>query len=232
MPKTTRKRALDWRSRSGRPAKRRRTPYKAMVPRPLPTSSGVPQSMTVKMRYCQNVILTGNAGAIGENLFSTNSIYDPDVSGVGHQPYGHDEWSTFMTYYTVRRSWISVDFNSTAEVPAVAFILRTDSTAAGGSSASRYTEAPGCVYSSMAGDQGGPSKLTLKNNYNMARDTGNGAGSNDDAFKGQFGASPPDQQYWRVGVQAIDASSTVSIPCYVTITYECELTVPKTLVQS
>lgn len=55
------------------------------------------------MRYTQTVAFT--AGAVGvfgsEQIFRLNSLFDPDYSGVGHQPYGMAEMTNLYRSYKV-----------------------------------------------------------------------------------------------------------------------------------
>lgn len=63
---------------------------------------GFPMNQVVKMRYHTNFLLSPtNGGAATSYVFRSNSIFDPDATGVGHQPLGHDQWSQFYSTYTV-----------------------------------------------------------------------------------------------------------------------------------
>lgn len=53
--------------------------------------SVVPDRMKLKLRYTDVFSITVNGGVQNYQLFSGNSIYDPDATGVGHQPFGHDQ---------------------------------------------------------------------------------------------------------------------------------------------
>jgi len=76
-----------------------------------------------------------NGGATSYYTFRANSIFDPDFSGVGHQPLGHDQWSNFYSTYTVIGSKIMVKFakdssnSGTGESNYLAGVLLHDSSA-------------------------------------------------------------------------------------------------------
>ncbi len=53
---------------------------------------------------------TGNFGA--EQRFRVNSLYDPDYSGTGHQPYGYDQISNLYNKYRVDRVWFKIIFTT------------------------------------------------------------------------------------------------------------------------
>ncbi len=111
------KKRIRRRSVSRRPIKRRRTmrrrsrsKYSAVsVARPL-----VPPSRTMKLRYVESGIkLNASTGQSQFYLMSGNSLYDPNQSGSGHQPYYFDQLTTFYEKYCVLWSKISVKATTT-----------------------------------------------------------------------------------------------------------------------
>lgn len=50
-----------------------------------------------KMKYSTSVVTS----ATGQYIFNLNSLYDPDRTGVGHQPYGYDPISNLYNRYRV-----------------------------------------------------------------------------------------------------------------------------------
>ncbi len=62
------------------------------------------------MKYAEDIMVSVD-GNIGTNyLFRCNSIFDPNQSGTGHQPMGHDQYANFYKRYTVVGSKITVRF--------------------------------------------------------------------------------------------------------------------------
>lgn len=105
----------------------------------------VPQRMIVKHKYATSVQATATA-AYGLYLFNLNSLYDPDRTGVGHQPYGRDQYATFYNKYRV----ISCSYrvaaipSNSSRVIQVA-VVPTNNTASGASMAD-IREMPRCKY--------------------------------------------------------------------------------------
>ncbi len=62
-----------------------------------------PPKYRCALRYAQTkTYTTGASGVSGtENAFSLNSLYDPDITGVGHQPYGFDQVASLYSKYLV-----------------------------------------------------------------------------------------------------------------------------------
>jgi len=57
----------------------------------------------VKMPYCDHSSTTTTLASSVNSFyqFKVNSIYDPDLTGGGHQPLGRDTWASIYNYYKV-----------------------------------------------------------------------------------------------------------------------------------
>lgn len=74
---------------------------------------GFPSSKSVKMRYVDSIQLNPGAASVANYQFRANSIFDPDLTGTGHQPLGHDEWQLFYNHYVVTSAKITVQVMAT-----------------------------------------------------------------------------------------------------------------------
>ena len=84
----------------------------AVIGRDPNTAINTPYTMTARgslvaprlrcrLRYSTNLaIVTGVLGT-ATNIFNLNSLYDPDRTGVGHQPRGFDQIKTLYNRYRV-----------------------------------------------------------------------------------------------------------------------------------
>lgn len=63
--------------------------------------TGFPQQMKVRLKYVDEYVMTSTAGAVANQAFRMNSVFDPDFTGVGHQPYGFDQYASLYNVYTV-----------------------------------------------------------------------------------------------------------------------------------
>ena len=72
--------------------------------------SGFPAQCTVKLAYVDSISLDAIAGPdqFVYYIFRANSCYDPDYTGVGHQPMGFDEYMKLYDHYQVKWSSIKV----------------------------------------------------------------------------------------------------------------------------
>ncbi|AXH75925.1 MAG: putative capsid protein [Cressdnaviricota sp.] len=109
MPKYRRKRSSPRTRprRRGRKRTYRRRRYSSRLPTTL-----VPSTKVVTLRYCQDVTIDGTIGGPGTYQFRANSIFDPDYTGVGHQPLGRDQWAQYYDHYIVIGAKITATFHS------------------------------------------------------------------------------------------------------------------------
>lgn len=61
----------------------------------------VPPWLKAPMRYSDVYALVTGVAAVTEQVFRANSIFDPDRTGVGHQPLGHDQLLPMYERYIV-----------------------------------------------------------------------------------------------------------------------------------
>lgn len=67
-----------------------------------------PAQAKALMRYSQVISLNPVTGIPAPYLFRCNSIFDPDYTGLGHQPYGHDTYATIYNHYSVPKATITM----------------------------------------------------------------------------------------------------------------------------
>lgn len=83
------------------------------VPRNIPHLYN--NNYTVRLTYADTFNITlSNAGGGAPWAFRTNSIYDPDYTGAGHQPLMRDLWASQYDYYTVLACHYHLEFYNCA----------------------------------------------------------------------------------------------------------------------
>lgn len=85
--------------------RKRGSKRKTKIPRAFPST------FTTRLKYVEVVELDCEAlGAPKQYNFRANSIYDPNLTGTGHQPMGRDEFSAIYDHYTVIGSKLKATF--------------------------------------------------------------------------------------------------------------------------
>lgn len=116
-------------SRRRRPSIRRKTRISTVR-----TSNVIADRTFCRLKYCE--LISMSYGALGVPVpyqFRINSIFDPNKSGVGHQPRGHDQWQTFYNRYRVRGMYYKITLwnTSTTEFASAAIQCRPNVTTEG-----------------------------------------------------------------------------------------------------
>lgn len=188
-----------------------------------------PQRMLAKLPYYTTGQLYSGAGLYQIQLMNLNSIYDPDRSGVGHQPLGHDEWSTWYNRYRVYRvdyviTLTNLDPDQSASVAVVnqnGVPTYTDESA---------FEQPGAFVKTVA-PRDGNSKIMIKGSVALPRLNGKTSSAykaNDDT-QAVFGANPSEILTQAIVVAPTLAGSEVNIGYAIKYMYHLEMFDPKTL---
>lgn len=68
---------------------------------------GFPQRLRANLRYEALVTLSFVSSQTAHHVFSCNGLYDPDVTGIGTQPYYFDQLMAIYDHYTVMGSKIT-----------------------------------------------------------------------------------------------------------------------------
>jgi len=71
------------------------------------TLGGFPSRKTVALRYVEDFTLNPGNGTTAVNVFRGNSIFDPNQSGLGHQPMFFDNYSQLYSRYKVNYATVT-----------------------------------------------------------------------------------------------------------------------------
>lgn len=185
---------------------RKRPRRRALVLNYVP--SGMPTQRVAKLKYCQVNALTSTTGILNEQRFSANNIYDPDITGGGHQPMGHDQWLALFNHYVVLGSKITMKFcdSDNTVTPAHVGLYLSDGKTLSYSTGYEYIEARKGQYRMMVPNQG--KALILRNKFS-AKKFFNVKDVKDNTMRlgAAMGASPTEQAYYHIWFQTIDAST-------------------------
>lgn len=87
-----------------------RIPYGPQVS----STSYQPRWMQCNMRYCEQFLPTILTGTSLDQVFRANSLFDPDRTGVGHQPRGFDQMAALYNRYRVHALKWAVEFTASS----------------------------------------------------------------------------------------------------------------------
>lgn len=101
-----------------------------MVNNPRGPGRGFPQSAKTQHTYGATVSLDPGLASYASHSFRANSLFDPDLTGAGHQPLGFDQYNAIYSQYTVTKTRIKVTVlkdDAADGVPGVVAVLLRDS---------------------------------------------------------------------------------------------------------
>ena len=109
------------------------------------------------LRYFDDVNLNAGQSGVAHKLFRANSIYDPDATGVGHQPYGHDQYQSIYIHSRVDKCIITATGGSTGTNNVMGISIQADATLEASPTTNR--ERKGTTFATLS-SYAQPAKLT------------------------------------------------------------------------
>lgn len=180
----------------------------------------VPKVHIAKLKYVDQYTITPTIGGIpARQVFRCNSLNDPDLSGLGHQPMGYDQ---LMALYSRSRvvgakincTFVSADSTSNNS-SAIVGIVQT-STSGNFATVTEWLEQKRCVYKAVQlGENPTPISLT----YSLKKSQGIKNVMDNYEVSAVNGANPTIEDFFQVFVTGV---SVVQIPSPVRVTVHVE----------
>lgn len=189
-----------------------------------------------KMKYSESFQLTGPglAGFVTQRM-NLNSIFDPNRTGLGHQPYGHDTMATLYNRYRVVKCNYSISAialgQTTANMYSVIAALPANEEVSI-SNVSEAQENPRCKYITQAPNAG---LKVLRGTVYLPSLVGRSKAQYmaDDRYQSQYGSSPNELAVLNIYAGLLNgANETTQMSLNVTLEYVVESFDVKALPQS
>lgn len=191
---------------------------------------GFPNSIITKMRYCDQIQMTSTLGAMTGYVFAANSVFDPDVSGVGHQPMFRDNFAAIYDQYVVIGSKITVRMTNVTANNTCVFGINGDDDSAGSATLATKMEQNNSQWIQLGPTGSGSDTHTITCTFEPTRDFGVDA-KNDGASQTAVGSSPTELWCYQVWMAASGAN-TVTAQFTVEIDYTVKFSELQTPVQN
>ncbi len=184
--------------------------------------SPAPLGKTFKMTlpYSEpTVSLDASAGLLADFIFSANGLFDPSVTGVGHQPLGYDQIKNMYDHWVVIASTISCTFiNTSAETMVCGISLKDNAVVL---TDDRQTIENGSGKYAVLGPIGSSSdSKTIRLQVNPNKFLGRSHPLSDPQVKGDADANPTEQAYFHVWAGDVTGNNPTAIQasCYLEYT--------------
>jgi len=188
-----------------------------------------PARMRAVLRYSETFTLNPAAGSTGHSLWRCGSIFDPNYTGIGHQPYGRDTYASIYNHYTVLKSNIKVTCitNTTSASPGAIFgVTMTDDPVVSGTY-DTVREVKPTKFAAL-NQSSDPHNITMQ--YDAKRVFGPSYASTQNAL---MDANPADDHFFDVWLQSDLSGGDVPQHAFIAcIEYYCEFSELRDLAQS
>lgn len=204
---------------------RRSRRYTQKVPRNVPFA---PRCL-VRFRYSEDLARVLTTGTVDDYQYNLNSIYDPNRTGTGHQPMGHDNYAAIYDRYRVYAVSWRITFPPTSDMYHVTVVPTNSATSY--SDHSLACETPRAQTKSL-GWYGGTSAV-LKGKIYLPALIGSTTTQYkaDDRFQANFGTSPTESTILHI-VTYNPSSGSITVRPNVQLFFHTELFDPIQLGQS
>lgn len=177
----------------------------------------IPARQIVKMKYAENINTA--VGTAFNYTFNLNSIFDPNRTGIGHQPYGHDALQTlYNRYRVISCSYVVTAYSGSTGIcygvmPGNEPVTFTTLAELRENPRSRYiTQYPGGSTTKLVGKVYMPALVGRSKTQYMA----------DDRYQAVFGASPNEQAILNLtGLDLAEVGTSVNWTITLEYTVEC-----------
>lgn len=218
-------------------ARQRRLRSQRMIPRnQLPGFKGYPfgKQFYTKLRYNEAHTFgsSSTANFASNYKMCLNSCFDPNDSGVGHQPMGFDQLMSIYEKYTVVGAKITVCFVGDTTVPSVCGLRVVDGNETAIADKKKAIENGNSSWKYMTTANGGNNKVVLTKSVNCKKFFGQKAIVGDDkyTFASTQGPVNDDKIIGELWVAPISASDTHGRTLVdINIEYSVVFTEPKVL---
>jgi len=187
-----------------------------------PHKDAVSTEFRAKLKYFENFGINPGSGSLGAYVFSANGLYDPNITGAGHQPTGFDQltaiWSEYVVIGAHIKVWGSHTQTNDAAPPFIFGIFVLDTSSAW-SDTRNYIENGNGVYT-LVNTKNSDSVKQLQYQADMNQEFGHTVLS-DEGAAGSASQNPPEQRYIHITCQPVDYATDMATQYFIAeITYD------------
>ena len=196
------------------------------------TPSGVSIPRRTKMRYSEIITIASNSGGLATYTFRANSIYDPNLSGVGHKPMGSDTYESLFDHYMVTGAKINVKclMDTSQTAPFVYGVYLGDGSAVPYTDTTEFIEGKRGSWRTAVGRQAKSlscsAKFSCKKFFNVKDPK-----DNRENLGAAFGSNPSEGAFFYIWYQNATAATDTQT-FVVTVDYIVTFFEPKDIAQS
>lgn len=183
-----------------------------------------PARMSAILRYSDQIVLDPDTSTPARHHFRCTSIFDPDYTAVGHQPYGYDQYSQLFNHYIVDKAIITVRNASVGANCILGCSLLPTASAEFNNNTCR--ERKGTTYMTLPNED---SMKVLQSTYNKNSVF---TTAQDGELTAAMGANPAENYFWDIWASTNGAANPPAVALSIDITYYVTFSEPVQLLGS
>lgn len=206
----------------------RRTRVSRFARRPT-GDSFLPPVLRTKLRY-QGFNSLSSTPTMATQVIRANSLYDPNLTGAGHQPRGFDELAALYNEYRVFGVYVDVSFKVTTNTFAYVGWSQVASNVSAPTSINGVVECRRGFNKLIASDK----VYRIRRYFSVAEvnSVSKEVVRADDNYKAAVSANPTEGPVIQIHAASPDESTSTVVHCNYVLTYYCQFMNPKFLSQS
>jgi len=199
----------------------------------LTKSYPLSKKFTFKTRYV-DLTKSLNPGALGipvSHVFNITNLYDPDSTGIGHQPIGFDQIMPMYDHYTVIGARARVTFSNTDPLNAQTVLLQLKDSIALSTNMSETIENGMTRYTTLSPLGSAKDTQTLTMNFSSKKFFSRNPLASD-KNQGTISSGPNEGAFLHVTVAPLESVNSLQVNFTILIEFIAILTEPRQLAQS
>lgn len=177
--------------------------------------------------------LAAGAGVSNSYVFTANGLFDPNITGAGHQPMGFDQLMLFYEHYTVTKCKLTVNFinTSAADVACVGILIAPDTTIVTDVAQLNENGLLAKKYLNFKGVDGSIGSVSVS--ADISKINGKKDVKSEDDFRGDVANNPVEQTYFHIfAYNPTVPGGTSAVSFDVVLEYEAIFTEPRKMIKS
>jgi hypothetical protein len=190
-----------------------------------------PPRFRASLRYADTITLSSTSGVVASWVLSANGLFDPDVTGTGHQPAGFDQMMLSYEHYTVLRAKCTATFhnNTASAYPTAALSVNAAATPI--TTIDQIMEDGLVTTVRLMADGVNGCAQTLQRSINIGVFGGVDDILDDNTYRGTVAANPAEQSYFILQLWNTENATSTSAVDFV-LEFDAVFTEPRKLTES
>lgn len=193
----------------------------------VPTPRSYPLGRTRKVTFLYHEVfnLDAAAGTIATYVFSANGCYDPNITGIGHQPRGFDQLMALYDHGTVIGCKMDMAISNPNTVSQWVAVTCRDTATVGTPSFNDVMEVPKLAWTYVTPNTGG-GVANLSMAVNPSKFLGRSNPLSEDNLRFSKSANPSEGVYFHISTGQPAGGDPAPIYCQVRLEYTAVLSEP------